>query len=651
MATENGNKETEQDPSASAGGAEPGGEAPPPPAAAAGRRASAEQDIVVAMQHVGAGRLEPAEQIFRRVHERQPASAAALHGLGLVAYMRRDYEEAIEFFTRAIQIEGNNPQYHCNLGEALRRARRPEEALAAFERSQILMPEFLKAHLGMGNTLRDLGRIQEAVARFRLALAINPNFAEAYHYLGITLMDREQTENVIPLLRKAVALRPGYVEAQISLANALERDGPSEEALDIYLGILERDPDNTAVHNNAGNILRSLGRIEEAVSHYRKALALDPDHASAYYNLSHAQKGTDDAEVARMEAMLDDPNLAAEPRTNLHFALGKIFDDLGQYEKAFEHSRKGNELDTRGEPFNAAAHAAAVDRLMAVFSKEFFDTRKGLGSESEVPVFVLGMPRSGTTLVEQCLASHPQVHGAGELDFIGRIITSLPRAQGGLAGYPECAALIDAATACKLGEQYLSRLRAVGGNAPRITDKMPGNFLNLGFIALVLPKARIVHCCRQPLDVCLSCYFQHFTSVMPFSKDLSDLGSYYRDYQRLMDHWRQVLPLAMLEVQYEEMVSDHENMSRRIIEFAGLEWDDACLDFHKTDRPVKTASSWQVRQPIFTTSVARWRNYEPFVGPLKEALGDLLSEGPNASADGVEEPPVKSAGKRRQKKR
>ena len=585
-----------------------------------------EQQLAVALQFVGSGRIDQAEELFHAVLLRRPAHAGALHGLGLVAYMRRRYAEAIERFRQAIQIDATNPQYHSNLGEALRRSGHPKEALAAFHRSQILMPEFLKAHLGMGNCLRDLGRFEEAIARFRLALAINPNFAEAYHYLGVTLLERDKAAAAISLLRKAVALRPEYVEAQISLANALERQGPSEEALEIYLRILERDPNNTAAHNNAGNILRSLGRIDEAVSHYRQALAVDPDHASAYYNLSHAGKGAGGEELVRMEAMLEDPKLPVERRTNLHFALGKIYDDLGEYEKAFAHSRKGNELDTRGVPFNATAHSAFVERLMAVFSGEFFAARKGFGSESDVPVLVLGMPRSGTTLVEQCLASHPEVYGAGELDLIGRIITSQPQFRGEAGGYPESAVLIDAATACELGEAYVSQLRVLGRESRRVVDKMPGNFLNLGFIALTLPNARIVHCRRHPLDVCLSCYFQHFTSVMPFSRDFASLGHYYRDYVRLMAHWHRILPTKILDVRYEEMVGDQEGVSRRIVEFCGLEWDDACLDFHKTVRPVKTASSWQVRQPVYTTSVDRWRNYEKFIGELEESLGDLIED-------------------------
>ena len=587
-----------------------------------------EQDIVLAMRHIASSRAEEAGEILSRIVEQERMNAMALHGLGVVAYTAKDYETAIRHLTLAVQIDGKNPHFGNNLGEALRRANRLEEALAAFEKVLLVKPDFLKAHLGAGNALRDLGRVQEASARYRLALAIDASFAEAYNYLGALFAAQERVDDAIPLLRKAVALRPEYPEAQLGLANALEHKGLPEEALAIYRQMLERDPKNTSVHNNAGNILKSLGRIDEAVTHYRHALDADPTHASAFYNLSRAKVGAEGDDLARMEALLEDPKLTAEQRVPLLFGLAKIHDDLGNYEKAFHYIEEGNTSDTRGEPFNADRHSAAMNRLIAVFSKAFFANRKGMGSETEVPVFILGMPRSGTTLVEQTLASHPEVFGAGELDHMGRIIASMPDAVDKFTPYPEFATMVDAVTACRLGEDYLSRLRLVADDARRVTDKMPANFLNLGFIALLLPRAKIIHCRRDAMDTCLSCYSQHFTSVMPFSRSQASLGRYYRDYERLMAHWREVLPLPVYDVQYEDMVADHAKISRELVDFCGLEWDDACIDFHKTDRKVKTASSWQVRQPIYTTSLARWRNYEPFLGPLKEALGDAYPDEP-----------------------
>ena len=518
--------------------------------------------------------------------DKDPMNAPALHTLGLVAHMGRNYPTAIEHISRSIRIDGTNPQYFCNLGEALRRCGKAEESIQAFERSIVLMPEFLKAHLGLGNALRDLKRDPEATSKFRIALAMNPNFAEAYHYLGVTHVEQEQWADAIPLFRKAVGLRPNYAEAMLSLANALEHTGNQEEGLEFYRKILERDPNNITVHNNVGNVLKNMGRIDEAVEHYQQALMVDPEHAPAHYNLSTTISGS--ICILRWARSTTISAITKKPLAILSRATGWI-----------------------PAAFNAKNYATAVDRLINFFSDRFFSRRRGLGSESDVPLFIVGIPRSGTTLVEQILSCHPQVHGAGELDHIGKIVQSIPKQTGAPASFPEFAGVLDAVSACKLGEDYVALLRAAGGSADRVTDKMPGNFLNLGFIALLLTNAKIINCRRIFQDVSLSCYFQHFTNVMPFSRNLKDLGSYCRDYDRLMKHWHKVLPLDIMNVHYEDIIADQEGMSRKIVEFAGLEWDDACLEFYKSDRPVKTASSWQVRQPLYSTSVARWHITSP----------------------------------------
>ncbi len=601
-----------------------------------------EQNLALAMQHINFGRLKEAEELCGPLLKKYPLEPQVLHAAGLIAYKKMDFKGAIEQMSKAVQIDKQNPLYLGNLGEAYRRNRQFDKAMEVFERAIEIMPEFLMGHLGIANSLRDQGKHKEAISKFRLALAINPTFAPAYHYLGLTFVDMERLKEAIPLLRKAIALRPGYIEAQLSLANALEMAGESEEALTRYRGILEKLPKHVGILNNVGNILKNLGQIDKAIVHFEKALELDPDHVTAYYNLSRARVGSEPEDLKRMEKMVNDPRLTTEQHCSMHFSLGKVYDDMGDYEKAFHHFQKGNELDTRDKPFDPRQHKFAIDRMIATFNQEFFPGRKGFGSESTLPVFVLGMPRSGTTLVEQTLASHPNIFGAGELNNIGQLISALPQIQGKLAGYPECATLIDAITSCQLGEEYITYLRTVGDKAERVTDKMPGNFINLGFISILLPNARIIHCHREPLDTCLSCYFQHFAMVMPFSRDLSFLGSYYHDYKRIMEHWHKVLPKSILDVRYEDMVADHEGMSRKIVEFVGLEWDDACIDFHKTERPVKTASNWQVRQPVYTTSVARWRNYDKFIDPLRKALGDAQSEESIIDKEKPEQPKKKS---------
>lgn len=581
-----------------------------------------ETSLLQATQLIGTGRFDDAEDLCEKVLEAQPNNAAALHTLGLTHYMVRRYGKAIEHISKAVQFDDSNPQYFCNLAESYRRAQKPDLAIEMFEKSLALKPEYLLAQLGMANVLRDMGRRPEAMARYRLALALNPTFAEAYHYLGAMYLEQDRKEDAIAVLRKAVALKPNYMEARLSLAAALDNDGMIDEAKEVYEQIIEENPKVTAAHNNLANLLKTQGDMDAAISHYEKALEANPKNVQAHYNLSRARPAkSNDKEIAPMEALLKQSDMTDRDRSNVHFALGKIFDDLERYPEAFEHYKLGNEQDDRARAYDPKIHNVLIKRLKAVFTKQLFMRRQGLGSESDTPIFIVGMPRSGTTLTEQILASHPDVFGAGELDQVNRLVNAISAEVSGSPAYPESAGELDAVTACRLGESYVSYVKRLSGGSPYVTDKMPGNFMHLDFISLLMPNARIIHCRRNPMDSCLSCYFQHFTSPMPFSNSLESLGHYYQAYEEIMAHWHEVLPQTILDIPYEETVSDHEEMCRRLVEFCGLEWDDACLQFHKTKRPVKTASTWQVRQPLYTTSVQRWLHYEKELAPLIKSLG------------------------------
>ncbi len=588
-----------------------------------------EQALATAMHHISQNNVAEAEKAISGFREKYSLEPQLLHLLSLIALKKNDIKGAIKELEKAVQIDKTNPLYLANLGEFYRRSRKHDKAMEAFEKALTIMPEFLKAHLGIANTLSDQKKYQEAIARFRLTLAIDPGFAQAYNYLGMTLMDMERALDAVPLLRKAVALKENYYEAKLALANALEATGQPEEALEIYQQALEKMPKHIGILNSIGSILRNLGKIEQSVEYFEKAMGIDPGNISTYYNLSRSKVGSTPEELEKMEDLFDDSRLNNEQKRSLHFAMGKIYDDNGEFEKAFDHFKKGNDLDDRLDDTNRAfdpeMHHILVSRIMSVFTKEFFASRKGMGSESDTPVFIVGIPRSGTTLVEQTLASHPNVFGAGELPFLGNLIQSMSKSQGRLAAYPENVTMLDAMTACRLGEDYVSSVCSLGGKEPsRITDKMPGNFMHLGMISLFLPRAKIINCQRNLLDISLSCYFQHFAMVMPFSLNLTDMGHYCREYVRIMEHWRRVLPSPILDVPYDEMVSDHKGMTKKILDFVGLDWDKACLDFYNTKREVRTASTWQVRQPVYNTSLNRWKNYDKFLTPLRGVIGDAL---------------------------
>lgn len=572
-------------------------------------------------------KLEEAENKCLQLEKQQPNDPIVAHALGLIYYMRQKYDAAIAKFKITVTQVTNNANFYNNLAEALRRKGELKEALDYFHSALLVQPAFPKAHLGIANTLIDLKRYQEARARFEFMIKLDPSFAPAYHYLGVMLTTLEATKEAIPILRKAVALKKDYYEAKFSLANALEQDSQTKEALQIYYELLKEKPNDASVHNNCGNILRTLGKLEEAEEHVRKAIKYNPEHVSAYYNRSakHFAQEVTPQQLQRLEELILDPSISDEDRSNLHFTLARYYDAQKDYQTAFNHYKQGNDIDSRKEPYDHETQTKVFSIFKSFFTKEFFATHPHFGSSSETPVFIFGMPRSGTTLVEQILSSHPQVYGAGELKYISQVIQTLAGQFSNQAGYPACLNLLNPINSCSIGESYVNKVRnLVPGdkeNILRITDKMPGNFTNLGLISLLLPNAKLIHCRRNPMDSCFSCFTQHFTQVIVYTRQLEDLGNYYQLYEDLMAHWHNVLPIPILDVSYENMVENTEEMTRKIIDFVGLEWDDACLNFHETERKVKTASLEQVRKPIYTSSVGKWRRYEEFLEPLKKSLG------------------------------
>ncbi|MGH6913403.1 MAG: sulfotransferase, partial [Geminicoccales bacterium] len=364
---------------------------------------------------------------------------------------------------------------------------------------------------------------------------------------------------------------------------------------------------------------QQMGEFDEAARLFRRALAAEPKLTSAWYGLVMSKRIDPEAERPALERLTGDDGLNDDQRRDLLFVLAHLDNDRKAYDAAFACFRAANDLRKKTSRFERARWSRLVSTLMASFPAEFFAARRGWGDDSELPVFVLGMPRSGTTLVEQIIASHPDAFGAGELYDIQHLANALGESPGGLP-FPQGAPQLGRADVAALADGYLASLRRRAPGARRVVDKMPGNFLYLGLIALLFPRAKVVHCRRDPLDCCISCYFQNFRTL-EFTSDLDDLGHYYREYERLMRHWQAALPLPILDVQYEQLIAAQAAESRRLVDFVGLPWDDRCLSFHETRREIRTASIWQARQPIYASSIGRWRPYEAHLGPLKRALG------------------------------
>jgi Sulfotransferase family/Tetratricopeptide repeat len=431
-------------------------------------------------------------------------------------------------------------------------------------------------------------------------------------------------EDAIVHYRRALAIRPHLAEAHNNVGTALHALKRPKEAIGFYAKALAMRPDYGDAHANMGTALEVLGRTEQACYAYERAIELAPKRADFYRHLFTSKRATaDDPRFSAMEGLAKEiVSLPAGQQIELHFALGKALADLGQHERSFRHLFEGNTLKRQQIVYDEAATLAMFDRIRAKFTPELMRSRGGQGDQSSVPVFILGMPRSGSTLIEQILASHPLVFGGGELsNFVQAVRETVGRC-GACGPFPEMGSDIAGPQLGRLGARYMAGIRALAPDAARVTDKMPTNFQLVGLIHLALPNARIIHSVRDPVDTCFSCFSILFATNQPFTYELGELGRYYCAYRRLMEHWRALLPDGVvLELRYEELVADLEGQARRLLAHCGLAWDDACLAFWNTQRPVDTASAAQVRQPIYESSVGRWRRHGRLLDPLLAALG------------------------------
>ena len=612
------------------------------------RQAGSAGELAAAVAHHQAGRLKQAAAGYRKILNKEPGNGNALHLLGVIALSEGRPQRAIRLIRKALVALPDFAEAHSNLGNAEWAAGLSSEACESYRRAVALDPDCAPAHNNLGLLLCEKGDFATALAHCRRAVALSPDLAEAHnnlgnalrglgHFkeaetalqrslqleakravrhtnLGNVLTDQGRFAEAEACYRRAVALDPRFAPAHFGLATCRRLAGDMAAAVESYRMALSLNPGEPVAWNDLGSALRALGRFEEAGDAFRRALAINPDFADAYRNLANSrQLADDDQQISRLAALAANPDLAVEERAAAGFAMGKALDDADRFDAAFAAYEQANQMyrasrAISGERFDIGALRRQIDQTIDTFTPAFFTSVAGWGTPSERPVFVLGMPRSGTSLVEQIAASHSQVFAAGELRDIGGLASELETAP-------------QQATVRRLADAHLDRLRTLGGSASRVIDKLPDNIFKLGIIATLFPGARIIFCRREPRDICLSCYFQKFSAgQMIFSYDLADCAKRYLETERLIAHWREVLPLRMLEVGYEALVADLEGESHRLIDFLGLDWEQACLDFHRTERTVITASSWQVRQPLYNRSVGRWRNYERHLAPLLEVL-------------------------------
>jgi tetratricopeptide (TPR) repeat protein len=600
------------------------------------------------------GQHEVAVELIGQAIAINPSAAPYRSNLGNALRERGRLADAVASYHQAIELAPDYAEAFNNLGAALQALQRLDEAATALHRAIELKPDFPQAHNNLGNLLVDINQPWDAVAAYRRAIAYQPRYADAHNNLAATLNDLGDMPAAIISYRRAIDLQPGNAVIHNNLGNLLRDQGALAESISTYRRAIALQPDFAAAHNNLGNALRDEGALEEAISAYRRVIELQPDFADAHSHLGTAlfEQGELGLAFAAFEAaialapkrgafqrmlvntgrvaagspaMVRLETLAAEPlpetdRMQVHFALGAVYAEAGEADKSFAHLLEGNRLKRSRTPYDESATQALFDRIISVFTAAFLQARHKSGAVSDVPIFVVGMPRSGTTLVEQILASHPQVYGAGELRDLPRLVRRL-ESEPPEAPFPELAATLSDETFTDLGAAYLQGVTARAPAAERIVDKLPDNFLRIGLIRLILPGAKIIHVVRDPVDTCLSCFSKLFTDDQPYTYDLGELGRYYRAYSSMMAHWRAVLPPdAMLEVRYEDIVADLEGQTSRLLSQCGLSWDDRCLRFHDHRRVVRSASAAQVRRPLYASSVGRWHAFAEQARPLLDAL-------------------------------
>ncbi|HYM32018.1 MAG TPA: tetratricopeptide repeat protein [Candidatus Cybelea sp.] len=590
-----------------------------------------------------AGRVDEAVAQYQRAVELQPRNAEFLSNLAAGLLDQERFAEAAEWCRQAIALQPGMAEAHANLGLALQGSGELSEAERSLRKAIEANPKLTFAHRGLGKLLRDSSRSSEAVACFRRVCELEPASAEAWFALASALSAAGDLAGAIAALDDAARLEPASGRIWVALGNAFRKQGTIDKAVACFRRALEIEgadatagpdgSDSSAIWNILGCAERDRGKFDEAANCFRKALELWPDNADAYENLVMSERKTAAAaDMARLTELLAKSDLPDNQRAAAAFALGKSYDDQGAFDAAFANYAEGNAIILRtvsdADRFDPAQFHEGIGQIVATFTPEFFAERSGWGMASERPVFIVGMPRSGTTLVEQIAASHSQVFGAGEVADVTEVMEVLT----GLSGPAQVNAAYGAdrwtpESIRRMAETMDGRLKSLAPKALRVTDKMLDNLFMLGLVAVMFPNARVVFCRRDPRDTCLSCFFQRFETGNFFAYDLRACGFRHFEVDRLIDHWHRALPLKMLDVQYETLVAALEPESRRLIEFLGLPWEEQCLEFHRTERVVSTASFWQVRQPLYDRSVGRWRNYERHLGPLLEGLSGRLESG------------------------
>jgi len=576
-----------------------------------------------------AGRGEEAIGVLREILRLAPRHAAAWRTLGDQLAAAGDEAGSRDAYERHLALSTPHPDLvraaECLGKKALPEAERLTRDILKKDPADPTAIRLLAA-IGM-----ELGRFDDAINLLDRCLELAPEFHLARQNYAVALARRQRFDEALAEVDKLLVAEPNNPSYLLLRGSFLVQKGEHAPALALYEEFLAKYPRQAGAHMNYGHTLKSVGRLDEAIDAYRKAIELRPQTGEAYWSLANLKTYRfEDEDIADMRRQVDEEHGDPDDQSHLLFALGKAMEDRGLFDESFDYYARGNALRGKRHRHHAKINMFDTVRQIKTLDAKFFEERRGWGCPAPDPIFIVGLPRAGSTLLEQILASHSQVEGTSELPDIIAISRRLGKKSRSnpASDYPEILRTLDAAAARELGEGYLASTRIQRHGTPFFIDKMPNNFKHIGLIHLILPEAKIIDARRHPMAGCFSCFKQLFAHGQTFTYSLRDLGFYYRDYVRLMDHWDTVLPDRVLRVQYEDMVADTEHQIRRLLDYCGLPFEDACLRFYETERAIRTPSSEQVRQPVYTEGLEQWRNFEPHLQPLKDALGPLLDRYP-----------------------
>ena len=575
--------------------------------------AEAHNNLGITLQELG--RLDEAEASYTQAIALKPDYAEAHSNLGVTLQELGRLDEALASYTQAIALKPDYAEAHSNLGNILKELGRLDEALASYTQAIALKPDYAEAHFNLGNTLKELGRLEEAEVSFTQAIALKPDYAEARSNLGNVLKELGRLEEAEASYTRAIALKPDFAEAHYNLGNTLKELGRLDEALASCRQAIALKPDFAEAHNNLGITLKELGRFDEAAASYSQAIALKPDYAVAHRMLTSMKKfDAQDEQYSKMLELYLNENISEEQRCHINFGLAKACEDLGNFEQAYTHYGAGNVLRKKLLNYDINQDVELFKQLKSSYPKIEKNSLEPFSLANKItPIFIVGMPRSGTTLVEQIISSHSKVTGAGELSFVAQFGASI--AQG----------LSDSNTDSLLNfrERYLTKLKNVSNDNLIVTDKMPQNFRFIGLLAAAFPEAKIVHVKRTPAAVCWANYKKYFTSKsIGYCYGLDDVISYHKLYENLMDFWTNTLSKRIYNLDYELLTVNQESETRQLIEYVGLDWDENCLSPQNNMRSVATASNLQVRQKVYQGSSEQWKKYEPYLNGAFDYLDD-----------------------------